>query len=264
MPFDPNVRLDAYYKEIEVLEAEFVKNIQKLVSKPNLSQLDLSQFLTQYDFFTMLKDMGYQGKATAFMNDWNAQILQLLNLSNIKQAELVAQVDITSLETVRRLELDKLLRRGQDYAGDVRAELLKSLMNGSDILTIQQEVLPKIQREMVFYPSWFNAMVNTAYSEYNATGLKMLTEPYPDVRFILRGPLDPHTRPACKHALTIMKDYPEGLTAMQIDEQAILGTYKFKNKNGVTGQKIYTMKDRGGHNCRHFFEAVSGSFPEED
>ncbi len=264
MPFDPNVRLEAYYAEIEALETQFIANVRKLTASPGLSQLDLSRFLTQYDFFSMLREMGYEGKATAFMNDWNGQILRLLNLADATQAELVARVDITSLETVRRLELDKLLRRGQDYAGDVRSELLKALMTGADIPTIQKEVLPRIQAEMKFHPAWFNAMLNTAYSEYNATGLQMLTEPYPDVRFILRGPLDPHTRPACKHALTVMKQYPEGLTAKQIDEDATLGTYKFKNQGGVAGQKIYTMKDRGGPNCRHYLEAVPGSFPEED
>ena len=258
MPFDPNARLDAYMAEIEALEAEFIKNVRKLTGTPGVSQADLSRFLTQYDFFSMLKEMGYEGKSTAFMNDWNGQILRLLNLADVNQAELVARVDISSLETVRRLELDKLLRRGQDYAGEVRTELLKALMTGADIPTIQKEVLPKIQAEMKFHPSWFNSMLNTAYSEYNATGLQMLTEPFPDARFILRGPLDPHTRPACKHALTVMKQYPEGLTAKQIDEEGLLNS---KDKKGKVFR--YTMKDRGKFNCRHYFEVVPGSLTEE-
>lgn len=259
MPFDPNVRLDQYYGDIETLEKEFIQNIKRLTQTKGLRVEELSVFLTQYDFFTMLKDQGYQGTATQFMNDWNPQILRLLDISTVKGAELVARVNIADLETVRQLELAKLLRRGQDYADEVRTELLKSLMGGSDILDIQNRVLPKIQETIKFTPAWFNAMLNTAYSEYNAVGLQKLTEGMPNVRFVLRGPLDIRTRKQCKHALTVMKEYPEGLTAEQINKGKILGTYKTKE-----GEQVYDMKNRGGFNCRHYLEAVPESFPEDD
>ncbi len=259
MPFDPNARLDQYDAEIETLEKEFIANVKRLTQMPGLKVKDLTLFLTQYDFFNTLTEMGYQGKATAFMNDWNPQILQLLNLSDAMNVEQVARVNISDLDTVRRLEFDRLLRRGRDYADEVRGELLKSLMNGSDILDIQKQVLPRIQQEMKFYPSWFNSMLNTAYSEYNAVGLKKLTEDLPQVRFILRGPLDPNNRKQCRHALTVMKKYPEGLTAQQINEEKLLGAYKTKE-----GEQVYDMQKRGGFNCRHYFEAVPESFTEEE
>jgi len=166
---------------------------------------------------------------------------------------LVARVNIADLQTLKDLELGRLLRRGQDYAGEVRSELLKQLLTGADMETIRNRVLPDIQKEMKFLPSWFNAMLNTSYSEYMSTGLQKLTEDIPGVRYVLQGPNDPHTRKQCKHALQIMKNNPDGFTLQEIKDGA-LGTYK--TKDGIV---IYGFKNRGGYNCRHWLEVVSES-----
>jgi len=252
MPFDPNIRLDQFYKEIETLEKEFISFVKKLSGKTP-SKVELTTFLTQFDFFNVLSEQGYTGKVQQFVSDWDSQILRLLNLADVRGAEMVARVNIADLQTLKDLELGRLLRRGQDYAGEVRGELLKQLLTGADMETIRNRVLPAIQSEMKFYPSWFNAMLNTSYSEYMSTGLQKLTEDIPGVRYVLQGPNDPHTRKQCKHALQIMKNNPEGFTLQEIKDGA-LGTYK--TKDGIV---IYGFKNRGGYNCRHWLEVVSES-----
>jgi len=252
MAFDPNIRLDQFYKEIETLETEFISFVRNLTRK-TASPVELTTFLTQYDFFNALREQGYEGKATQFMQSWDSQILRLLNLADVRGAEMVARVNIADLQTLKDLELGRLLRRGQDYAGEVRGELLKQLLTGADMETIRNRVLPDIQKEMKFLPSWFNAMLNTSYSEYMSTGLQKLTEDIPGVRYVLQGPNDPHTRKQCKHALQTMKQNPEGFTLQEIKDGA-LGTYK--TKDGIV---IYGFKNRGGYNCRHWLEVVSES-----
>ena len=259
MPFDPNVRLDQFYKEIATLEKEFIASVTALARNPRARVEDFSLFLTQYDFFNVLIEQGYEGKVKQFLKEWDLQVLQLLKLSDNMQAELVAQVNVADLQTVKDLEMKRLLRRGQDYSDEVRTELLKQLLTGADMKTIRDRVLPNIQREMPFYPSWFNAMLNTSYSEYNAVALQTLTEDIPGLRYVLRGPTDGHTRPACKHAMRISKDNPEGFTLEQINKEAVYGTYKFKTKEGKVIQQIYDFKQRGGFNCRHFFEVAPES-----
>jgi len=261
MPFDPNVRLDQFTKDIEVLEKEFIKSISALVKNARRSRVeDFSLFLTQYDFWNVLIEQGYEGKVKQFLNDWDLQVIQLMKLAKNMDAEMVAQVTVNDLQTLKNIEYDKLLRRGQDYAGDVRGELLKQLMNGASMDQISKNVLPQIQEKMVFYPSWFNSMLNTAYSEYNAVALGKLTDDIPGIRFRLMGPVDTHTRKQCFHAMSIMnsEENANGFTKAEINN-GVLGTYKFKNKNGITGLKIYDFKDRGGFNCRHYFEVVTES-----
>lgn len=262
MPFDPNIRLDAFYKEIAVLENEYIKSIQTLIRRGKARQEDFSLFLTQYDFFNILIEQGYEGKVKQFLSDWDVQVAQLLKLSNNMQAELVARVDVSDLQVVKDLELKRLLRRGEDYSDGVRMELLKQLMTGADMKTIRDRVLPDIQKKMKFYPSWFNSMLNTSYSEYNAVALQSLTKDLPGVRYTMKGPFDGHTRKQCKHALQIAKDNPDGFTIEEINAGAF-GTYKFKTKEGKVIEQVYDLKTRGGFNCRHYPEVVEGSIDSQ-
>ena len=121
MPFDPNVRLDQFTKDIEVLEKEFIKSISTLVKNARRSRVeDFSLFLTQYDFWNVLIEQGYEGKVKQFLNDWDLQVIQLMKLAKNMDAEMVAQVTVNDLQTLKNIEYDKLLRRGQDFSGDVR------------------------------------------------------------------------------------------------------------------------------------------------
>ncbi|MBW7889568.1 MAG: hypothetical protein H3C48_00760 [Chitinophagaceae bacterium] len=251
---DPNIRLDQYYADIQKIEEAFIANVKRLIAAKNIELEELSEFLTQYDFFEMLEELGYTTKASEFIEDWDEKVVRLLNLSHIKGVEQVAKVKLSNLDFLRKVELDKILRRGRDYAGDVQSELMKALIGGRTFDDIREAVLPRIQKEMVFYPAWFNSALNTAYSEYNSLGLQTVMEDIPEARFILQGPFDARTRPACRHALEIQDEHPQGFTKAEINK-GVLGKYKTKE-----GEQVYDMTKRGGFNCRHYFEANTDSW----
>ena len=252
MPFDPNIRLDNYYKEIEIFEREFYANLNKLMGK-RATREELTVFLTQYDFYKMLVEQGYTGAATKFVSDYDIGIASMLSRVESLGLDRIAQVSFEQLDAMKQLELKALLRRGQDFSDDVRKQLLGQMFTGLSPLQIRDNVLPKIQEQTKFYPSWFASMLNTSYSEYQAVGLHNFTESFGnDIKFRLAGPMDKVTRKQCKHALQIFKnEYPEGLTYEQIQSGAV-GSYKTKD-----GIQIYDFVKRGGFNCRHYWEPIT-------
>jgi len=262
--YNPNIRLDAYYKEIEVFEQEFYTTLRRLMGKRATNE-ELQRFLVQYDFYQLLVQQGYEGKASEFVRDFDQGIAGLMKLAGDRGQELFGKVNLEALDELKLLNLKGLLRRGQDFSEDVRRELLQQTFSGYSALQIRDNVLPKIQEQMKFHPSWFASMLNTSYSEYNSIALKHTTSALnQDVRYILRGPVDKVTRPQCKHALMMFdKEYsiagktyegrPGGFTMEEIEAGA-LGSYKVKG-----GTQIYDFEKRGGFNCRHYWEVVTDS-----
>ena len=106
--YNPNIRLDAYYKEIEVFEQEFYTTLRRLMGKRATNE-ELQRFLVQYDFYQLLVQQGYEGKASEFVRDFDQGIAGLMKLAGDRGQELFGKVNLEALDELKLLNLKGLL-----------------------------------------------------------------------------------------------------------------------------------------------------------
>jgi len=236
--------VDLYLSDLEKIGIDFQKRIELLFRSGSYKTTDLQQVIAEMDFFTELVDLGYMEDLKKFLRAYDNEITVLVNEAKKIGVRNIGSGTIADLETLRDIDGEALLRRAEMFSSQYKSALLKSIISSTSLDQIRSELLPQIQTEVPFQPSWFNSMVATSYSQFNASALAKLYEHSPERKFELDHPFDERTRKQCIHAIELMKEYPAGLTKKEIDN-GILGEYE-------SGGELtkYNFINRGGYNCR--------------
>ncbi|MBK6914457.1 MAG: hypothetical protein IPH11_12730 [Ignavibacteriales bacterium] len=240
--------IELFLADLDKLSLEYILRMQQVFAS-GASDVELAILISETNFFQEFIGAEFDGRINKFLDEYDDQVALLIKQAQEKGLDNINKVNLANLETLKELDLAKILRRAEDFDGEVRAELLRQVITGKSSKQITDSVLPNIQSEMKFAPSWFASALNTSYQNYNATATETLFEDEPDAKFYFDEPNDARVRPACRYALELFKTkYKDGLTVKEINAGAI----PYINAKGVidTTQK-YDFVSRGGFNCRH-------------
>lgn len=238
--------IDVFLTDLDKLSLEYIARLKEVLES-GVESSELASLVSETNFFREFLGSEFDNRLTKFFDEYDDEVAKLITQAQ-EQGLNFNRVNLSSLENLKQLDLARILRRADDYDGEVRSALLRQIITGKSSRQIA-EILPKIQSEMVFTPNWFAAVINTAYQNYNSTSTQVLFEEEPEARFYFDEPDDIKTRPACRYAIELFKTkYKAGLTVKEINAGAI----PYINVKGVIDpSQKYDFINRGGFNCRH-------------
>ncbi|MBK7380767.1 MAG: hypothetical protein IPJ03_17555 [Ignavibacteriales bacterium] len=240
--------IELFLFDLDKLSLEYILRMQQVFAS-GVSDVELAILISETNFFQEFLGAEFDGRINKFLDEYDDEIAKLILQAQDKGLAGINKVNLSSLEALKELDLAKILRRAEDFDGEVRSELLRQIITGKSSKQITDSILPNIQSEMKFAPNWFASALNTSYQNYNATATETLFEDEPDAKFYFDEPNDARVRPACKYALELFKTkYKDGLTVKEINAGAI----PYINAKGVIDPTLkYDFVNRGGFNCRH-------------
>jgi len=238
---DPFIYYDNFTAEMERIQRKLFIDIQRSIEGFD-TKTEMFQTTSQIDFFERLRQQGLETGISRYLDS-----LDNLVLEQLKAKGGATGVNLEVFDVMQRLNAEMLLQRAEMFSSEFKYQLLNGIVTGKSTKDIKANLLPRIQEQVKYLPNWFNSMMSTAYSQYNATLLTEIWGDQEDAKYTLEGPLDERTRPTCLHALTIDKANPEGFTKEEIENGA-LGQYEFKGK-----MYNYDFNRENLFNCRHYF-----------
>ena len=239
--------VDYFLSDLQGIETQLYKDLDKLLSG-SITQKELITLVNEIDFFEELNSKGYMKSVEGYLAQYDMKVSDIIKLGTDKGLK-VSTFSIPQLEILKDLDGESIMRSGQMFATEMKGQLLKGLVTGTNLTDIRNNLLPIMQQQVTFKTNWFDVMVTTGYRQFNASAYKSMFDGEPNARFKLVHPLDNHTRKQCIHAIQVNKKFPDGFTMQEIDE-GILGKYKMSKDKGFVK---YDMLHLGGYNCRGEF-----------
>jgi len=239
--------VEFFLNDLQGIEARMYKDIDKLLSG-SISRTELISLVNEIDFFEELNNNGYMQSVQSYLDKYDMKVSDIIKLGT-ETGLKVSTFNIAQLELLRDIDGESIMRSGQMFSSEMKGQLLKGLLTGTNLTEIRNNLLPQMQNKVTFKANWFDVMVNTGYRQYNASAYKTMFDDEPNARFKLHHPLDNHTRKQCIHAIQVNTRHPEGFTMDEIDS-GILGKYKMSKDKGFVK---YDMLNLGGFNCRGEF-----------
>lgn len=240
--------IQLFLDDLDGLSLQYIARLKEVFAS-GATDVELAILISETNFFREFLGGEFDGRINKFLDEYDDEIAKLIIQAQDKGLTGINRVNLSSLEALKGLDLVKILRRAEDFDGEVRSELLRQVITGKSSKQITESILPKIQSEMKFAPSWFASALNTSYQNYNATATETLFEDEEEAKFYLDEPDDIRVRPACRYALDLFKTkYKGGLTVKEINAGAI----PYVNvKGAIDPTQKYDFVNRGGFNCRH-------------
>lgn len=240
--------IELFINDLDKLTLEYISRLKQVFAS-GVNDVELAILISETNFFQEFLGPEFDGRINKFLDEYDDEIAKLILQAQDKGLTGINRVNLSNLEALKELDLAKILRRAEDFDGEVRSELLRQIITGKSSKQITDSILPKIQSEMKFAPSWFASALNTSYQNYNATATETLFEDESEAKFYFDEPDDIRVRPACRYALDLFKGkYKAGLTVKEVNAGAI----PYINAKGVIDPtQKYDFVSRGGFNCRH-------------
>jgi len=252
LPFDFDTRESAiteFFDDLKLIEKQFLKDLESLITGKgkiesetlrayrSASPGQLSAILGQLDFFTVLDDYPLEEATEKYLTKYSDVIKEMRAYAE-RRGLNVSGVSIDQLDTLIDLETDSILKRASAYSADLKKEMVRNFIAGTDRNEIANRLYTEISKTVPFTPHWARVATSQAFTAFRATTIDkvMSTDTDKPVRYNLLHPQDDNNRHACKVAIAISKKNPKGFTRAEIDAGAL----------GVQ----YTFENLGGFNCR--------------
>jgi hypothetical protein len=240
-----NPQFAQFQKELETLLDELIKRIKQVGG----TKTNLARIASEIDFFEELKSLGFEDLVDKYFSEYDKIIAKKIKEAKQQGVTGLVNVDIDSLEQIRDLETQHLIKSAQAKADLYKSELLKSIIRGDTIAdTISNlEKFPLTDAQL-------GTVLNTQYSEFSRTATREVYKGEPDQRFQYTGGIIPTSSEECRWLMLNQK--PEGYTMKEID--AGIETPFTHQYGELAGQvkKIYWQGREPNFNCIHQWEIV--------
>jgi hypothetical protein len=225
--------VDNYFDNLEQIQKQLLEKVSKIL--PRLEQLNTEQKLQAIralNFMDEMKTLGLSNAIDTLYNDFNKEITSaLLTATNLGAS--VSTVNLQAIETMRLLEVDSLVKGFEQYASDLKKELMRAVITGEPAQDLANRLKAEYGAEKMLTGKQKRVVVGDAFARLsNATTAEAFAN-LPQQKFTYVGPQDQVTRDICKEVLRSAKN-DTGYTAEEINA---LGSVDFAT--------------RGGWNCRH-------------
>jgi len=225
--------VDNYFDNLEQIQKQLLDKVSKIL--PRLEQLSTEQKLQTIralNFMDEMKTLGLSNAIDTLYNDFNKEITSALQTATNLGAS-VSTVNLQAIETMRLLEVDSLVKGYEQYASDLKKELMRAVITGEPAKDLANRLKAEYGAEKMLTGKQKRVVVGDAFARLsNATTAEAFAN-LPQQKFTYVGPQDQVTRDICKEVLRSAKN-DTGYTAEEINA---LGSVDFAT--------------RGGWNCRH-------------
>ncbi len=225
--------VDNYFDNLEQIQKQLLDKVSKIL--PRLEQLSTEQKLQairSLNFMDEMKSLGLSNAIDTLYNDFNKEITSALQTATDLGAS-VSTVNLQAIETMRLLEVDSLVKGYEQYASDLKKELMRAVITGEPAKDLATRLKAEYGAEKMLTGKQKRVVVGDAFARLsNATTAEAFAN-LPEQKFTYVGPQDEVTRDICKQVLRSAKN-ETGYTANEINS---LGSVDFAT--------------RGGWNCRH-------------
>ena len=225
--------VDNYFDNLEQIQKQLLDKVGRIL--PRLEELNTEQKLQairSLNFMDEMKTLGLSNAIDTLYNDFNKEITSALQTATDLGAS-VSTVNLQAIETMRLLEVDSLVKGYEQYASDLKKELMRAVITGEPAKDLATRLKAEYGAEKMLTGKQKRVVVGDAFARLsNATTAEAFAN-LPKQKFTYVGPQDEVTRDICKEVLRSAKN-DTGYTAEEINA---LGSVDFAT--------------RGGWNCRH-------------
>lgn len=236
--------------QLQTVSKNLFNRLEKIVRSNRIDDAELAGVVSELDFFAELNKSGYASAVSNLNTEYENIVSQLVREAKAKGLDKIAGVGINQLDTLINTDMQTILRSGAFISEELKSSLIKSIVSGVNRNQIISEILPQLQEQVKFNPSWLKTAINQAFATFQSTAMAAVFEDAPESKFELIHRTDKDTRPLCRHAIERMQEYPDGLTIAQINAGTL---YKGYSKRYASEPDSYTFDQRGGFNCRGFW-----------
>lgn len=230
--------IDNYFSEIASVQSELIKGLEKLLPQlENLTTEQKIQVARSLDFMNEMKALGLNKAVDNLYNNFTKEITSTVSEAATFGAS-ISTANLQAIETMRLLEMDSLLKGYEQYASDLKREMIRGLITGEPIKDLATRLTNDFGAEKVLSSTQKRVVVNDAFARLSNATTKEAFVDIPDQRFRYIGPEDDVTRPECQDVLDMAQNNTEGFTSDEIDDLPV------------------DFASRGGWGCRHDWVAV--------
>lgn len=241
--------LSRFDTQLTTIGTNLFNRLSRLV-RSNLNDSGLAQLFAELDFFNEINKAGFQSAVSNLSGEYESLVNSIVQEAKQKGLNKIAGIGIDHLDTVINTDMQYLLRSGAMFGEQLKSSMVKTIVSGIPRSQIVNEILPQLQEQIKFNPSWLKTAINQAFASFQAITTAAVFEDAPQTRFTLVHRISKDSRPLCIHAIAEMAKYPDGLTITEINKGIL---YKGYQKRYKSEPDNYTFEQRGGFNCQGFW-----------
>ena len=264
-------------KDLEKIEAELLKRLDRAIKSGQLTKADLAQLSGEIDFFKELNKLGYSSKLEQHFEQYKSIVEEINRQAVNNGLRGLVGGSVGDLDNFLNLKAGELLGRAQLFANELKSGLMGNLIAGTPL----KEIIGQLQKSTRLADYQLKVALTTGLKQFRSITTAKVYEDEPEVKYKLYGPEDEKNRPTCAGVLKYQPK--EGFTKAEIDagawtKLAKKGIQEFGAKaktddpetGRVAGELIpslqrqleeenYTFLETGGFSCRHEPLAIFGS-----
>ena len=227
-------------KILQQVENEVVRRLLQ-VDLLTLSDAEIVQLFAQVEL------LGYDKLFNEIEKDGQNTLKGLVDLAQTKKIV----IDAGKIENYQRL-IDVNTFQARKASEYHLSQILSATIFGNIAGENTNEIIKRIPSDIPFSKSQLVAEIDQNVSRYNSVVTAGIFDD-PNQKFRLEGVLDNRTRCECQAVL--FNQPKSGFTKKEIDLGVATMIVKDKCPKVKDESAKYTWLDRGGYNCRHYWEA---------
>ncbi len=225
--------IDKYFDNVEAVQTEMLSRLKRLI--PKLQKLNTSELIEVARSIDFLQEMNKNGLGDALdnlYNSFNGEVSATLKKASTLGVKQITTTNIQAIEAMRLLEVDSLLKGYEQYASDLKRELIRGIITGEEGSSLAARLTNDFGAEKMLTGPQKRVVVNDAFSRLSNATTKEVFADTPEQKFEYIGPNDDVTRIECSDVLSDSRN-SKGFTTSEIDGLPV------------------DFASRGGWNCRH-------------
>ena len=250
--------IEQFLADLDKIESDLIKRIEIALKRGYFTDVELSQILSELDFYQELNNLGYSTKLEKYFENFDQILLDINKQAQARGLAGITGVAARDLDTLINVKASELLGKANQYALQLRSKLAENIIAGTPVKQIVESL-----KQIPLKDYQLTVAVNSGIAEFERTATAKAFEESPEQRFLLYGPLDDRTRASCQAVLEYQDK--KGYTKKEIDEGAATKLVKEHAEEFAVNKKgdiipsaleqalenEYSFHGCGGFNCRH-------------